>query len=158
MKSIFFHSRWYLMCLLFFGYTQSFAQLSQNQEGSPAQCTQKLKLISDKMMFTQNRQEKPVKVDIIIDPLSSTIKTILQEPGQKVPSERIYQIKNMNCTVNDNFTFGRVIYSVASNNPDGSFSSGEFLLEATKRGLFFSNTIDPPQDKAIIPITKFEKL
>lgn len=158
MKSIIFHYRWYMVCLLLFGYIQSFAQGINSQERNPVQCTQKLRLISDKMVFTKDRQEKPVKVDITIDPQSSTITTILQEPGQKSPSEQIHQIKNMNCTVNDNFTFGRVIYSVATGNPDGSFSSGEFLLEATKRGLFFSNTIDPPENKAIIPIIKFEKL
>lgn len=158
MKSIIFHYRWYMMCLFFFGYIQTFAQGTKSLEGNPAQCTQKLRLISDKMVFTKDRQEKPVKVDITIDPLSSTIKTILQEPGQKSPSELIHQIKNMNCTVNDDFTFGRVIYSVETGNPDGSFSSGEFLLEATKRGLFFSNTIDPPENKTIIPIIKFEKL
>lgn len=157
MKS-FIHYRWYMMCLLFFGYIQSFAQGISSQDRNPSQCTQKLRLISDKMVFTKDRQEKPVKVDITIDPLSSTIKTMIQESGQKSPSERTYQIKNMNCTVNDDFTFGRVIYSVTSDNPDGSFSSGEFLLEATKRGLFFSNTIDPPENKAIIPIIKFEKL
>ncbi|MDR6544680.1 hypothetical protein J2810_000720 [Chryseobacterium rhizosphaerae] len=158
MKSIHFHYRWYMMCLLFFGHIQSFAQVINSQEGNPAQCTQKLRLISDKMIFTKDRQEKPAKVDITIDPLSSTIKTIMQESGQKVPSEQVYQIKNMNCTVNDNFTFGRVIYSVMADNHDGTFSNGEFLLEATKRGLFFSNTIDPPQDKAVIPVIKFEKL
>lgn len=158
MKSIIFHYRWYMMCLFFLGYIQSFAQVTTGMDANPAQCTQKLRLISDKMVFTKDRQEKPVKVDITIDPQGSTIKTILQEPGQKSPSERTYQIKNMNCSVNDSFTFGRVIYTVATDNPDGSFSNGEFLLEATKRGLFFSNTIDPPQDKAVIPIIKFEKL
>lgn len=158
MKSIIFHYRWYMTCLFFFGYIQTFAQITKSLDGNSAQCIQKLRLISDKMVFTKDRQEKPVKVDITIDPLSSTIKTILQEPGQKSPSERTYQIKNMNCTANENFTFGRVIYSVATDNPDGSFSSGEFLLEATKRGLFFSNTIDPPENKTVIPIIKFEKL
>lgn len=158
MKSIIFHYRWYMMCLLFFGYIESFAQVTTSQEGNSSQCTQKLRLISDKMVFTKDRQEKAVKVDIIIDPLSSTIKTLMQESGQKSPSERTYQIKNMNCTVNGDFTFGRVIYSVTTDNPDGSFSNGEFLLEATKRGMTFSNTIDPPQDKAVIPIVKFEKL
>lgn len=157
MKSII-HYRWYMSCLLFFGYIQSFAQVINSQDRNPVQCTQKLRLISDKMIFTKDRQEKPAKVEITIDPIGSTIKTIMQESGQKSPSERTYQIKNMNCTANDDFTFGRVIYSVITDNPDGSFSNGEFLLEATKRGLFFSNTIDPPPNKTIIPVIKFEKL
>ncbi|REC64382.1 hypothetical protein DRF65_02075 [Chryseobacterium pennae] len=157
MKPILFHYRWYMICLLFFGYILSSAQISNNsQEGNPIQCTQKLRLISDKMVFTKNRQEKPVKLEITIDPINSIIKTVLQEPTQKQPSEQIYKIKNINCTVNDNFTSGRVIYSVESNNSDGSFSGGEFLLEATKRGLSFSNTIDSPQNKAIIPVSKYE--
>lgn len=158
MKPIIFHYRWYMICLLFFGYIQSFAQVTNNLDRNPTQCTQKLRLISDKMILTKNRQEKPIKAEIIIDPTSSTIKTILKDPDQKQVSERTYQIKNMNCTVNDDFTFGRVIYSVTSNNPDDSSSAGEFLLEATKRGMFFSNTIDPPENKTVIPIVKFEKL
>lgn len=157
MKSIFFHCRWYMMSLLFFGFTYSFAQMG-NQGNGQSQCTQKLKLISDRMIFTKDRKEKPVKAEIIIDPTNSTLQTILKEPDQKQSSEKTYLIKNMNCTVNEDFTFGRVIYSVTNDNHDGSASMGEFLLEATKRGMFFSNTIDPPQDKTIIPIIKFEKL
>lgn len=157
MKSILFHYRWYMICLLFFGSNQSFAQIVNKGE-SPVQCSQKLKLISDRMIFTKNRQEKPIEAEIILDPANSTIKTILKDPDQKQQSEQTYQIKNMNCTINDNFTSGRIIYTVTSNNPDGSLSTGEFLLEATRRGAFFSNTIDPPENKAVIPIVRFERL
>ncbi|MDN3695441.1 hypothetical protein QWZ06_26050 [Chryseobacterium tructae] len=157
MKFILFHYRWYMICFLFFGSIQSFAQIV-NKGDSQIQCTQKLKLISDRMIFTKNRQEKPIEAAIFLDPANSTIKTILKEPDQKQPSEQTYLIKNMNCTVNDNFTSGRIIYTVTSDNPDGSLYTGEFLLEATRRGTFFSNTLDSPDNKAVIPIVKFEKL
>lgn len=120
----------------------------------PAQCIQKLILTSDKMIFTKDHHEKQVKSEIIIAPQQSIIVFSFEEPGKTKQPKVQNHIRAIKCNIDTTFTTGKVIYAVNTDNPDGSVSATELLLEATPDGLFFSNNIDLANNKAIIPVSK----
>ncbi|MDV3508319.1 hypothetical protein CMU89_17865 [Elizabethkingia anophelis] len=107
----------------------------------PKQCLQMLKLRSDKMIFTKDKTEKPVKAIFIVNPQKRTLDFSISENG-KSGSMRKTKITDINCTINPDFTQGKIIYSIIENNNDGTYSANEVLLEATPTGLYFSNNID----------------
>ncbi|OPC22299.1 hypothetical protein BAX95_17120 [Elizabethkingia meningoseptica] len=142
-----------LPLLIFAGKAKAQAQNIQTNI-LPAQCIQKLILKSDKMIFTKDHREKLVKSEIIIDPQESIIIFSFEEPGKTKQPKVQNLIRAIKCTIDNSFTTGKVIYAVNTDNPDGSVSATELLLEATPDGLFFSSNIDPANNKVLIPVSK----
>ncbi|WP_347218178.1 hypothetical protein [Chryseobacterium sp.] len=150
MKSNSFYYRLLPVCLLLMG------SISLTAQQISKQCLQKLKLTSDKMILTFDHYEQPVQSEILIDPVSSNIRTTIQIPSKQDKKITNYTIKEIKCEMNEKLTSGNIIYMIESNNPDGSFSNGGFILKATPDGLTFSNTTDRPEHTAIIPVSKYE--
>lgn len=152
----FFRYQLLLICLLFTGGISLTAQTTGTPQKLSKQCLQKMKLVSDKIVLTSNNFEQPIQSEIIIDPSNSEMKIKLQELNKKDEKTTIYIIEKIQCDINESMTSGNVIYTVRSSNNDGSYSSWEFILKTTKEGLIFSNTIDSPENTAIVPISKYE--
>ncbi|UHO38232.1 hypothetical protein H5J24_22185 [Chryseobacterium capnotolerans] len=150
MKSNSFYYRLPTICLLFIGSIPLTAQKISKQ------CLQKLKLTSDKIILTFDHYEQPVQTEIIIDPANSSIRTTIQMPNKQDKKVTNYKIKEIKCEMNEELTSGNIVYRIENNNPDGSFSDGGFILKANPQGLTFSNTTDPPENTAIIPVSKYE--
>lgn len=155
MTRLFFHYRVLITCLLFIGSMSVEAQVTKGPTNIKKQCLQKMKLFTNKVIFTKDQSEEPLQSEIVIDPINFSIKVTFQEPDKpKAVSE--YMIEGIKCNINEDLTSGNITYEVVSDNHDGSVSSGGFILEAQKDGLFFSGTIDPPQNRAVLPIAKYE--
>ncbi len=119
----------------------------------PKQCLQVLKLSSDKIIFTKDKTEKPVKAIFFINPQKRTLDFSISETD-KLGTMRKTEITDMNCTINPDFTQGKIIYSIIESNNDGTYSANEVLLEATPTGLYFSNNKDSMRDKVLFALKK----
>lgn len=152
----FLHNLYFLAGLFFIGSIPLAAQISKAPQKVSKQCLQKMKLVSDKVVLTANNFEQPIQSEITIDPIGSEIKIKLQELTKKDEKTTKYIIDKIKCNINEALTSGNIMYTVRRRNHDGSYSSGEFILKTTAKGFTFSNTMDPPEDTAIIPISKYE--
>ncbi|MCL1665930.1 hypothetical protein M2T78_16820 [Elizabethkingia ursingii] len=151
MKYIFFKSL--PLFLLIVGISKLSAQNTTPEKTYPKQCLQILKLSSNKMIFTKDKTEKPVKAIFIINPQKLALDFSINEPG-KPETMRKTEITDMDCTINPKFTEGKIIYSIIENNNDGTYSGNELLLEATPTGLYFSNNKDSISDKVLFPVKR----
>ncbi|MDQ8748501.1 hypothetical protein BAS06_13220 [Elizabethkingia miricola] len=139
--------------LLITGVGKLTAQDTTPQISYSKQCLQMLKLSSDKMIFTKDKTEKPVKAIFIINPQKRTLDFSISENG-KSSAMRKTEITDMNCTINPDFTQGKIVYSIIESNNDGTYSANEVLLEATPTGLYFSNNIDSINNKVLFVLKK----
>ncbi|CAM3840693.1 hypothetical protein I6H88_14410 [Elizabethkingia bruuniana] len=142
-----------LLFLLIMGIGKLSAQNTTPEIPYPKQCLQVLKLSSDKMIFTKDKTEKPVKAIFFINPQKRTLDFSISETD-KLGTMRKTEITNMNCTISPNFKQGKIIYSIIENNNDGTYSANEVLLEATPTGLYFSNNKDSMRDKVLFSIKR----
>ncbi|PUB32703.1 hypothetical protein C8J95_104104 [Elizabethkingia sp. YR214] len=139
--------------LLIAGIDQLSAQNTTPEKTYPKQCLQELKLSSDRMIFTKDKTEKPVKAIFIINPQKFTLDFSINEPGNP-ETMRKNEITDMDCTINPKFTEGKIVYTINSSNNDGSYSVSELLLEATPSGLYFSNNKDSMSNKVLFPVKR----
>lgn len=146
-----------ILFLLITGIGKLAAQNTTSEMPYPKQCLQILKLSSDKMIFTKDKTEKPVKAIFIINPQKRTLDFSISETD-KSGAMRKTEITDMNCTISPDFTQGKIIYSISESNNDGTYSANEVLLEATPTGLYFSSNKDSMEDKVLFVVKNKQQI